>query len=43
MYIVQKPIQIKLLENYQLRLKFENAEEKILTWKNTYTKNFSRI
>lgn len=29
MYIVPKPIEIKVLENYKLWIKFENGEEKI--------------
>lgn len=28
MYIVPKPVEIKVLENYKLWLKFENGEEK---------------
>lgn len=29
MYIVPKPIQIKTLENYKIKIKFENGEEKV--------------
>lgn len=29
MYIVPKPVEIKVLENYKLWLKFENGEQKI--------------
>ena len=28
MYIVPKPVEIKVLENYKLWLKFENGEQK---------------
>lgn len=29
MYIVPKPIKIEILENYKIKIKFENKEEKI--------------
>ena len=29
MYIVPNPMKIKVLENYKLKIKFENGEEKI--------------
>lgn len=29
MYIVPKPVKIEILENYKIKIKFENKEEKI--------------
>ena len=33
MYIVPKPIKIKILENYRIWIKFENEEKKIFDMK----------
>lgn len=40
MYIVPKPIKIKVLENYKIWIKFENEEKKIFDMKKYINEKF---
>jgi hypothetical protein len=40
MYIVPKPIKIKILENYRIWIKFENEEKKIFDMKKYINEKF---
>ncbi len=40
MYIVPKPIKIKILENYRIWIKFENEEKKIIDMKKYIKEKF---